>query len=243
MTDTGKHITQRNFETLYIHLREQEGRIYTDEELANLPKISDTHSHYAEWQMRKHSSQKLITYLKKKNKPLDILEIGCGNGWLSHRLSALPQSKVIGIDINFLELQQAARVFQNIANLHFMYVQAEAGVFKEKKFDTIVFAASIQYFASLSETINRMLRLLKPGGEIHIIDSHFYLSSDLSEARHRSVLYYESAGFPEMAAYYFHYSLEDLKDFEVEVLYNPGSWANSFTKNKNPFYWISIKNG
>ena len=76
MTDTGKHIAPSDFEKLYIRLREQEGRIYTDEELANLPDISETHSHYAEWRIRKGSSEKLTAYLQKKNNPLDILEIG-----------------------------------------------------------------------------------------------------------------------------------------------------------------------
>ena len=122
-----------------------------------------------------------------------------------------------------------------------MYVHVEPGVFKEKKFDSIVFAASIQYFPSLSETVKKILRLLKPGGEIHIIDSHFYPLADLSEAKHRSVLYYELAGFPEMAAYYFHHSLDELQDFNYSILYNPKKLANKFSQNKNPFYWICIK--
>ena len=66
----------------------------------------------------------------------------------------LPGSKVIGTDINFSEIQQAARVFQHVPNLHFIYTYAEPGVFKEKKFDIIIFAASIQYFESLQETIS-----------------------------------------------------------------------------------------
>jgi len=241
MTETGKHIMPSDFETLYIRLREQEGRIYSDEELAQLPEISRSHSHYEEWRIRKDSSQKLITYLKKKNKQLDILEIGCGNGWLSRKLSTIQDSKVIGTDINFTEIQQAARVFQNVLNLHFMYVHVEAGVFKEKKFDCIVFAASVQYFSSLSDTVKKTLRLLKPGGEIHILDSHFYSLDDISEAKHRSVLYYESAGFPEMAAYYFHHSLNELHDFNYSILYDPKNLLNKFIPNKNPFYWICIK--
>ena len=241
MTDTGNHIAPSDFETLYIRLREQEGRMYTDEELLSLPEISTTHFHCEEWRIRKNSSQKLIAHLKKKNKPLEILEIGCGNGWLSRNLSTIPGSRVIGTDINFTEIQQAARVFQDVPNLHFMYVHIEPGVFKEKKFDSIVFAASIQYFPSLSEIIKKTLRLLKPGGEIHIIDSHFYPLADISEAKHRSVLYYESAGFPEMAAYYFHHSLDELEDFKYSILYDPQKLLYKFSPNKNPFYWICIK--
>ncbi len=241
MTITDKHIVPGDFETLYLRLRQQEGRIYTDEELAQLPGIANTHPHYKEWRIRKDSSQKLVDHLKKKNKPLDILEIGCGNGWLSHRLSSIPDSKVIGTDINFTEIQQAARVFQNIANLHFMYTHTESGMFKEKKFDTIVFAASIQYFPSLSEAIKSIVRLLKPGGEIHIIDSHFYSIAQLGEAKQRSIIYYQSAGFPEMADCYFHHSLDDLKNYNYSILYDPKKLFTKFSRSKNPFHWICIK--
>ena len=87
MNSLGQHITPVDFESLYIQLREKEGRIYPDEEVAQLPVTSSTHPHYKEWLIRKESSQKLVSWLKKKKKPLDMLEIGCGNGWLSHKLS------------------------------------------------------------------------------------------------------------------------------------------------------------
>ncbi|MFC0773516.1 class I SAM-dependent methyltransferase [Terrimonas alba] len=241
MTQTGYHIAQPDFETLYIRLRRQEGRMYSDEEVINLPNIQTTHPHYKEWQLRKHSSQKLISYLKRKNKPLDILEPGCGNGWLSHRLSFIPGSRVIGTDINFTEIQQAARVFQHIPNLHFMYVYLEPGVFKEKRFDSIIFAASIQYFASINETIKNTIPLLKPGGEIHIIDSPFYQLLEVPGAQQRSRHYYESAGFSQMTDFYFHHSLDELQGYNYSVLSDPKSLPNKLPGNKNPFHWICIQ--
>ena len=241
MTTLYQHIIPAGFEKIYTLLRQKEGRIYTDEEVAQLPFIAVTHIHYHEWLIRKDSSQKLIDHLKKKKKSLDILEIGCGNGWLSHRLSAIPGSKVIGTDINFTEIQQAASVFQNIPNLHFIYAQTEPGIFKEKKFDTIVFPASIQYFASLKETINDILEWLKPDGEIHILDSPFYSLSELLAANQRSHHYYESVGFPEMTEFYFHHSLDNLENYNYKILYDPKSLFNKLLQNKNPFPWICIK--
>ena len=209
--------------------------------MAQLPTITTTHPHYKEWQIRSESSQVLIDYLQRKKQPTDILEIGCGNGWLSHRLSAIPSVKVIGTDINFTEIQQAARIFQNISNLHFIYVHIEPGVFKDKKFDIIVFAASMQYFESLTEVINNTLRLLKPNGEIHIIDSAFYSLSELGAAKQRSRLYYQEAGFPEMANCYFHHSLDDLDNYNYKILYDPKSLLKKLLRNKNPFPWICIQ--
>lgn len=241
MTALDKHIIPDDFETHYLRLRASEGRIYKDEEVAQLPTIATSHPHYEEWQIRNESSQTLIDYLQRKKQPKDILEIGCGNGWLSHRLSVIPGVKVIGTDINFTEIQQAARIFQHISNLHFIYVHIEPGVFKEKKFDIIVFAASLQYFESLTEIINNTLRLLKPNGEIHIIDSAFYSLSELGAAKQRSRLYYQEAGFPEMANCYFHHRLDDLDNYNYKILYDPKSLFNKLLRNKNPFPWIRIR--
>jgi len=234
-------IANWDFETIYTQLRQKEKRIYTDEEVAQLPLISPKHIHFKEWQVRKDSSQKLVAHLRSKKKILDILEIGCGNGWLSKKLSTITGSRVIGTDINFSEIQQAARVFQDIPNLHFIYVNAASGVFREKKFDTIVFAASIQYFESLTQTISDALNLLKPGGEIHIIDSAFYSLPELEPAKLRTRHYYESAGFPEMTGYYFHHSYDDLGDYNFSLRYEPQSLINKLLRNKNPFPWISIQ--
>src|SRR5258706_245630 len=121
-----------------------------------LPDIDKTHQYYKEWQIRKASSQKLTAHLKRKKRPLDILEIGCGNGWLSNQLASIPESKVIGTDINFIEVQQAARIFYYKPNLHFIYGHADSGIFEDKQFDIIIYAASIQYFFSLDETMSKV---------------------------------------------------------------------------------------
>jgi ubiquinone/menaquinone biosynthesis C-methylase UbiE len=235
------------FEKLYLQLREKEGRIYSDEEVMALPAISESHPHYNEWQVRKQSGERLINFLQKKQttisngQEMKILEVGCGNGWLSHRLSSIGRSNIIGTDINFAEIQQAAKVFHNIPNLHFIYSDPESEVFEERQFDIIVFAAAVQYFSPLTGIIKRSLRLLKPGGEIHIIDSHFYSLAELSAAKKRSLLYFEAAGFPEMMNWYFHHSLEDLEQFNYSILYDPKGIFNRFLRNKNPFPWICIK--
>lgn len=241
MISFAQHTITGGFEKLYIQLREKEGRVYTDEEVTLLPDIAETHPHFNEWQMRKQSCQKLISYLQKKQKALRILEVGCGNGWLSHQLSTIPDCKIIGVDVNFIELQQAAKIFTDKPNLNFIYNDIESGVFKEGQFDIIVFAASIQYFPSFIEIMRKSLKLLNASGEIHIIDSHFYPLSELSAAKQRSLLYFETAGFPEMINWYFHHSIDDLEPFNYSTLYDPNGLFTRFLRNKNPFPWICIK--
>ena len=112
-------MSESNFEEIYIASRQSENRIYTDEQVAQLPFISPHHIHYDEWQARKRSSDRLKNYLENKNKPLSILEIGCGNGWLSAKLAALKNSTVTGIDINKTEVSQAREVFSGMTNISF----------------------------------------------------------------------------------------------------------------------------
>ncbi|WP_431210721.1 hypothetical protein ACQ86N_32840 [Puia sp. P3] len=76
------------FEKKYILIRTLENRLYTDDELAKLPEISATHTHHKEWQIRKNSCQRLVRYLSTRRRSPEILEIGCGNGWLSHLAGA-----------------------------------------------------------------------------------------------------------------------------------------------------------
>src|SRR5690348_1058332 len=80
------------FEKKYIQVRALESRLYTDDELVRLPEIAPSHPRYKEWQGRSQSCRRLIRYLSRRKTDLDILEIGCGNGWLTHQLAEIPGS-------------------------------------------------------------------------------------------------------------------------------------------------------
>jgi len=226
------------FEDLYIDVRYQEKRVLTDGQVMFLPDIELSHSHYKEWQIRKRSSERLIAYLANKNKPLRILEIGCGNGWLSSKLSAIANTKVIGLDINQVEILQAKRVFKK-DDLEFIWDSFSPKMFSQAKFDIILFAASIQYFPSLKGILQNALTCLTEKGEIHIMDTHFYKPGKIDSAVRRTENYYTTLGYPEMAAYYFHHPVNDLRQFNYKILVNPGSVFNRISK-KEPFHWITI---
>ena len=230
------------FEKKYISIRCLEDRLYTDEEVEQLPLIARNHIHYKEWVIRKKSSDRLINYLSSKKKRLRILEVGCGNGWLSHSLSSIPGSEVTGLDVNFTELQQAARVFNEEKHLHFIYGDIYTNVLTTNlKFEVIVFAASIQYFQPLQKILMICLKHLSPAGEIHIIGSHFYKISEINVAKKRTLDYFTSLGYPEMSDYYFHHAVNELKKFNHCIFYNPKSIINKFFKSTDPFYWVAVK--
>lgn len=229
------------FEELYTGLRKLEKRIYTDEEVAQLPQINKDHVYKEEWKIREASSRKLVHYLATKKRPLKILEAGCGNGWLSHQLSKIQHSAITGMDVNLLELSQAKRVFASRPNLNFIYGDLNTVPYRFEKFDVIVFAASIQYFRSFSKIIETALSLLNINGEIHITDSNFYSALDLEAAGQRSKNYFQSNGFEAMNEFYFHHSMEALKEFEHIILYDPTSIINKILRKRDPFYWVCIK--
>jgi len=235
-------LEENEFEKLYISLREKELRIFTDREVRKLPEVSRNHPHFKEWKTRKNSCNQLLKYVKQKGHIWNILEIGCGNGWLSAQLAAATRGEVTGIDINRIELKQAKKVFASRRNLNFVAADIRNGIPGDKKYDLIVFAASIQYFDSFKEIINTALQYLTLQGEIHIIDSHFYLPEKIFPARQRTKKYFSEIGFPEMSDYYFHHSLRELQSFNHKVLYNPHSLINKISFKKNPFHWIVIKN-
>jgi ubiquinone/menaquinone biosynthesis C-methylase UbiE len=241
--DTPKRHPQKplkpDFEDLYIVVRQQEKRVYSDEQLQNLPDIDSLHRYGNEWKIRKRSADRLIAYLERKRRHLRILEVGCGNGWLSARMAGINDTKVVGLDINQVEINQANRVFKK-QNLEFVYDTFNDNTFENQTFDVIVFAASLQYFPSVINVLKQAQANLSPRGEIHIIDTPFYDPLEVSDAYQRSRDYYNSMGFPEMADYYYHHSISEFWGFKYQIRFNPGNIINRLFK-KDPFYWISIR--
>ena len=144
--------------------------------------------------------------------------------------------------LHLTELQQAARVFNDDPNLNFIHGDIRFGVLDDLRFDYIVFAATIQYFPSLKKILHLALSYLKPGGEIHVIDSHLYKTEEMETQKKRTLAYYTSLGYPEMADFYYHHSLTDLRSFHHDVLHSPHSVMSRFLGLRNPWPWVRVKN-
>ncbi len=224
----------------YFALRDKEGRIYTDEQLSRLPFIEPTHSHAAEWYIRKASAEDLKKYLQDSGAKT-ILEVGCGNGWLANWLASIPGISVTAIDVNKTELKQGERVFHRTGNLNFVEGDLRNGILEGKKFDAIVFAASIQYFKNLQDILPVAMQYLNEAGSIHIVDSFFYKNGELDAAKERTRKYFDELGFPLMANFYYHHSIDSIKRFNYRILHNPSQVLNRLINKKKIFPWIMIK--
>lgn len=234
-------------ESSYLKVRKKEGRIFNDELVRKLPLIDKTDKYFKEWELRLIAAMRLHKYLLDKRRSLKILDIGCGNGWMSNLMTEVFESLVFGIDVNRLELEQASRLFGNKNRLHFAYHNILKEPFPERDFDVILLAATIQYFPDLSNTLSELLNYLSPHGEIHIIDSPVYSSNEVLPARQRTNHYYEKMQVPEMTAFYSHHSYESLSGLNWKIKYDPGLLINKVRRkildtSDSPFPWIVVYN-
>lgn len=229
-------------EQLYIALRKKEGRFYPDDFLAKIPYPGKSHPWAKEWKVRATSAEKLNEYLVSKGRNLNILDLGCGNGWLANFMTKTG-ADVTAVDVNMEELELGARVFAQNKKLHFIYGDIFEDIVHAAYFDIAVCASSIQYFPSLSGLINRLFVLLKPMGEIHFIDSPVYHKNELEDAKKRSLNYFTGKGFADMAQYYHHHSWDELKEFNYKMMKGPklGKIMAKISGMPN-FPWIVITN-
>ncbi|MEL6589681.1 MAG: class I SAM-dependent methyltransferase [Bacteroidota bacterium] len=237
---SGIHIRSQislQFEEIYLKVLRKENRLITDAEVRELPNTFFYNLHRQEWEKRAHSNQRLLRYLKKNDQALTIMDLGCGNGWLSHKLSKLPNLNIWGVDINLSSLQQARRICPQ-SNVQFAYGDIFEDIFEEASFDIILLSQSIAFFPNLTQLINRCRHFLNSTGEIHILDSPVYQEKELEGARKKTLARFDALGVPEMSVLYFHHSFQALQSFDYQVLYKP-SWLKS---KDSPYPWIKILN-
>jgi SAM-dependent methyltransferase len=147
------------FEDIYLKVREKENRIYSDNELRLLPFASISNPHNNEWDLRAKSFQRFKEYLKTKKQNLNILDLGCGNGWFCGQLSKSLNHNFYCVDVNLTELKQGRKVF-NSERINFIYADIFSSEIPTSSFDIITVNAAVQYFPDLSKLL-RTFHLLK----------------------------------------------------------------------------------
>ena len=170
-----------SFEEIYLKLRAKEHRVHSDDMVRNLPEINHDHPNKREWEMRKNTL-KVLCRLLSTGRNTNILELGCGNGWLSYNLAKSLNANLCAVDVNEKELRQGARVFSDQKNVCLVYANIFDSVFQPKKFDAIILGSSIQYFKNLKDLIASLFDLTKSSGTIYIADSPFYATQEKADA-------------------------------------------------------------
>ncbi|MCC4594363.1 class I SAM-dependent methyltransferase [Xanthomonas campestris pv. phormiicola] len=234
------------FERRYLAVRQQEGRVYSDAQVRMLPRPGGALGASHEWRVRAASCRRLLRHLQARGGSGPLLELGCGNGWLSQRLAEGLQREVCGVDVNRTELAQAARVFAASARLSFVAGDIHTLPLPPQRFDAVVLPACIQYFADPRALIARLLGLLQDDGELHVIDSPFYADAAHAQASAaRSLRYFTGLGCAELASRYHQHTYAALDGIVVRRLFDPRSlrarWLRALRWPQPFFPWLCIR--
>ncbi len=202
--DRAAHYAQ--FVHEYQHVREAEGRGSIDDAYYRARPFADLSGHFtADWAIRARSFnvfiQKVLQPIERATqRPLLMLDLGAGNGWLSYRL-AQRRHRVAAVDLLTNPHDGlGAHVHYDAA---FTPVQAEFDrlPFDSAQFDLVIFNASLHYAVNYEATLCEALRVLQPHGQIVILDSPLYRSgeSGAQMVREREAAFTKKYGFPSNA--------------------------------------------
>jgi SAM-dependent methyltransferase len=176
----------------YEQVRKAEGRGSTaaDFYLA-LPFRDITGKNAWQWSIRARTYAYLVRKIlpglrrKARSTSLKILDLGAGNGWLSHRLSRLGH-RPVAVDLltNEFDGLGAAVHYKSAVPKGFPRFQAELDhlPFADEQFDCAIFNASFHYSENYESTLLEAMRCISPGGTIVIADSPTY-SNDAAGRR------------------------------------------------------------
>ena len=117
----------------------------------------------------------------------DILDIGCGYGFLAYMLSfTSPERKITGIDYDEEKIETANNCFSKSSNINFVSSDISAYTFQE--YDAIIMADILHYLQPDEQelVIKKSIRHLRRGGVIIIRDGN----KDL-EKRHKGTRFTE----------------------------------------------------
>ena len=164
----------------YARHREAEGRGYRGDDLLALPYLrSGPHAH--QWEVRSRSFDAFVRHVagperKRLGRPLNILDLGAGNGWLSYRL-ALAGDRAIAVDVrdDMVDGLGAAGAFARRAPIERVRASFDALPLDAESADIAVFNASLHYSTDLGRTLREAVRVVRSGGKVVILNSPFYL--------------------------------------------------------------------
>jgi len=132
----------------------------------------------AQWKIRAKSyryfERNILSQIERTTGPtLDVLDLGAGNCWMSHRLS-MRRHKPVAVDI-FTDAMDGLGAARHYGH-RFPLFEAEFDhlPFCSSSFDLAIFNASIHYSTDYRRTLNELRRCLRPGGHLVIIDSPIY---------------------------------------------------------------------
>jgi ubiquinone/menaquinone biosynthesis C-methylase UbiE len=172
-------LVRQKFLEEYRRIRHAEGRgSDRSSYYRSLPHCDPGDRNEAMWQMRAKTYSHFICKVlqpieEREQRPLDILDLGAGNCWLSYRLA---RRRHLPVAVDFfadnLDGLGAARHYP----ISFQTIESDFDEIPvpSASFDLAIFNASLHYSTDYMRTLTEAKRCLRPAGSIVILDSPIY---------------------------------------------------------------------
>lgn len=136
------------------------------------PTIAEQQAHWNKWnaQAREHGvgdvsadqQRRVVSWLEQINRTdLDIIDVGCGAGWLCSSL--IPYGRVTATDLSDDVLARARERFPQVA---FVAGDFAALQFEQAAFDVAISLEVLAHVADQPAFIEKLASLLRPGGHL-----------------------------------------------------------------------------
>ena len=117
--------------------------------------------------------RKRAVRLLKKHQPKLILDIATGTGDFAIEALSLNPEKIIGVDISegMLSVGREKLIKKNLTDkIELLSGDSEVLPFEDNFFDAVIVSFGVRNFENLEKGLSDMLRVLKPGGKVVILE-------------------------------------------------------------------------
>ncbi len=202
---TGSPSPRERWERAYAALRASEGRAGEESQLA-LPYLASGPL-AAQWQIRARTYDRFVRAIvvpleRLRGRPLRILDLGAGAGWLAARLASRGhEALAFDLRLDAVDGLSAGRPFGRGAPGRFGRVAADfqALPVAHTVFDLAVFNASLHYATDCTKSLAEAKRSVAPGGSVTILDSPFYRRTESGDAMKREKERRTRTALPDLA--------------------------------------------
>ncbi len=259
---TADNIARQKFLEDYRCIRHAEHRgSDTSDYYRALPSCDRSDPNAAMWAIRSRTYFHFVKNVLEPqesyaNGPLDVLDLGAGNGWLSNQLS-LRGHRPVAVDI-FTDERDGLRAARHYEKA-FPVIEADFDRIPlfSKSFDLAIFNASFHYSVDYVQTLSEVRRCLRPSGLFVILDTPIYRLREhgerMVEEKHAAFL--KSYGFRSDALPSIEFldiptlqTLQETLQLEWQILKPWYGWRwhlrplNALLRNRRPpsKFWILV---
>lgn len=112
-----------------------------------------------------------VTEILSDPRPLQLLDVACGTGELIRRLLvATPKATFVGVDASVGMLRIAKEKLRHEPRVTLQQASADSLPFPDGRFNWAISCNSFHCFHNPHKVVSEMIRVLKPGGGVLILD-------------------------------------------------------------------------